>query len=55
MKGWNVCRFHGARGGQKAGEANSRYRHGFYTREAIAERRAVNDLIRESRRAASAV
>lgn len=43
------CRLHGGKspGGPK-GEANGMYRHGFYTSEAIRERRRINDLLRES-------
>ncbi len=42
VTGWNVCRFHGARGGRPA-------THGHYTKEAIAARRALGKLLRESR------
>ncbi len=38
----------GAHGsGAPKGERNGNYRHGFYTAEAIAERRAVTALIRK--------
>jgi hypothetical protein len=38
----------GAKGsGAPKGERNGHYRHGFYTAEAIAERRALKALIRE--------
>lgn len=49
VKGWTVCRFHGARGGAPKGEANGAYRHGLYTAEAIEERRTLRKLLRESR------
>lgn len=49
VTGWKVCRFHGARGGQPSGQANSRYIHGHYTNEAIALRRMVGVLCREAR------
>jgi hypothetical protein len=49
VRGWNVCRFHGARGGGPEGKRNGVYRHGMFTCEAIAMRRAVNQLMRESR------
>ena len=49
VRGWNVCRFHGARGGGPKGKRNSAYRHGMFTCEAIAMRRAVSELVRESR------
>lgn len=45
--GYNVCRFHGAKGGQKAGQGNAQYVHGFYTKVAIAERKGLNRLISE--------
>ncbi len=41
VTGWTVCRFHGARGGRPA-------THGHYTKEAIAGRRALRKLLRES-------
>jgi len=36
VKGFTVCRMHGARGGNRIGKENSNYRHGAYTREAKA-------------------
>jgi hypothetical protein len=53
VRGWTVCRFHGARGGAPKGEANG-YKHGLHTQEAIAERCALSDLLRQSRRAMAA-
>ena len=44
-----VCRFHGARAGAPTGEANGQYRHGRYTKVALAERRVVADLVREAK------
>jgi hypothetical protein len=49
VKGWAVCRFHGARGGAPKGERHGRYRYGLYTQSAIAERARVRDLIRAVR------
>ena len=49
VRGWKVCRFHGARGGGPKGERNGMYRHGQYTQEALKERQLVNDLIRQAR------
>ena len=49
VRGWSVCRFHGARGGGPRGAANGAYRHGLYTAEAIEERRRFSDIVRESR------
>jgi hypothetical protein len=51
VKGWAVCRFHGAGGGAPKGEANGSYKHGLYTQEAKAERRWVSDLLRQCRKA----
>lgn len=44
VRGWNVCRCHGARGGAPKGERHGLYRHGAYTGEAIAMRREVRAL-----------
>jgi hypothetical protein len=49
VNGWTVCRFHGARGGAPKGKRNGMYRHGLNTQEAMALRRSVSDLQRESR------
>ncbi|SPJ31477.1 hypothetical protein TRM7615_05020 [Falsiruegeria mediterranea M17] len=43
VKGWNVCRFHGARG---PGKANPAYKHGMRTRKWQEMRKAINDLVR---------
>ena len=51
VRGWSVCRFHGARGGAPKGKANGAYRHGLYTKEAIAERRLLSELLRQARQA----
>jgi hypothetical protein len=47
--GWAVCRCHGARGEAPTGRRNGRYRHGGFTKAALAERRAVSKLVREAR------
>jgi hypothetical protein len=49
VKGWRVCRVHGARGGAPKGSANSRYRHGLRTREAIEERRLLSQLMKQAK------
>ena len=51
VKGWTVCRFHGAGGGGPKGKRNGQYRHGRYTQEAIAERRWVSALLHQVREA----
>ena len=50
VRGWTVCRFHGARGGAPKDKANGAYKHGFYTQEAQAERRVLSKLVEESRK-----
>lgn len=47
VSGRKRCRMHGGAPGSGApkGDRNGNYRHGFYTTEAIAERRAVRTLI----------
>jgi hypothetical protein len=52
---WTVCRFHGARGGAPKGKANGSYKHGLHTEGARAERRLISDLLRQSRKAISAL
>ncbi len=49
MRGRTVCRFHGARGGAPKGKRNGNYQHGEDTRDAIAKRQAVADLVRAAR------
>ena len=46
VTGWSVCRFHGARGGGPKGRRNGNYKHGETTREALEDRRALNELLR---------
>ena len=50
VRGWTVCRFHGAGGGAPKGRANGSYRHGLHTKEAKTERRLLSDLLRQSRK-----
>jgi hypothetical protein len=45
VRGWNVCRFHGARGGAPEGEANGAWKHGRYSKAAKAERLLVKRLL----------
>ena len=49
VAGWIVCRFHGAGGGGPKGKGNGAYRHGLHTAEAVAERRALTDLLPEAK------
>jgi hypothetical protein len=46
VKGWTVCRFHGAGGGQSSGKANPAYKHGMRSREWEETRKAINNLAR---------
>ncbi len=55
VRGWAVCRFHGAGGGAPKGKANGAYKHGLYTQEARAERRLLSELLKLSRDAIAAV
>lgn len=48
VRGWNVCRMHGARGGHGPGKANPAYRHGMRTREWAEIRREINELTSHS-------
>ncbi|WP_353428896.1 hypothetical protein [Paracoccus denitrificans] len=49
VKGWTVCRMHGARSGAKPGPDHPNFRHGQRTKEAMALRAQVMALVRESR------
>jgi hypothetical protein len=49
MKGWPVCRFHGARGGAPKGAANGRFKHGKFTCEAVQQRRLLSALVRAAK------
>jgi len=46
VRGWSVCRMHGARGGAPEGDANGAFRHGLKTLEAAAWRQDIQDLLR---------
>ena len=50
VRGWNVCRMHGARGGALPGPANPNWRHGGRSGEAVAVRKMVNAMGREARK-----
>ncbi len=55
VRGWAVCRFHGARGRAPKGAQNGSYKHGLYMNEAIEERRALSALLRASRKSLDAL
>ena len=48
VRGWAVCRFHGARGGGPKGERNGMYRHGLYTKGSVEHRRRLGALLRQA-------
>ncbi len=52
VRGRRRCRMHGGADGSGApsGSRNGNYRHGFYTAEAIAERRVIRQWVRDSRK-----
>ncbi|MDP1534068.1 MAG: HGGxSTG domain-containing protein [Rubrivivax sp.] len=51
MRGKKRCRMHGGAPGSGAPRGNSNARkHGLFTREAIAERKQVHDLLGEARK-----
>lgn len=45
VKGWSVCRMHGARGGAPEGERNGMWRHGGRTKENDAIRKLTQALM----------
>jgi hypothetical protein len=51
VRGYRVCRFHGARGGAPEGRANGAYKHGLFTGEAMRERRLIQQLFAQCRKA----
>ena len=46
VRGYRVCRMHGARGGAPKGKKNGNFRHGGRTKEATSVRRYINELAR---------
>ena len=52
LKGWSVCRCHGARGGAPTGKRNGRYRHGERTKATQALRGEIAALCRMARQTA---
>jgi hypothetical protein len=48
VRGWAVCRMHGARGGHGPGKASPAYRNGSRTREAVHIRRWAMKLVRDA-------
>lgn len=50
VRGWKVCRMHGARGGAKPGPAHPSYRHGGRSQETVRLRAMVAEMTKESRK-----
>lgn len=50
MRGWRVCRVHGAGGGHMAGPSHPQWKHGGRSNEAEAIRNLVSALGREARK-----
>lgn len=46
VRGWTVCRMHGARGGHGHGKANPAFKHGVRGRKSVELRKAVNKLVK---------
>ena len=46
VKGYRVCRMHGAGGGAPEGKRNGNFRHGGRTKEANSASRYINELAR---------
>ena len=49
VRGWRVCRMHGAGGGQPAGKEHPNYRHGLRTKQMEEVRRLASFLSKEAR------
>lgn len=54
VKGWKVCRMHGARGGAPQGPANGNWMHGGRSREVAEIRRIGTELARQAKGALGA-
>ena len=46
VRGWNVCRFHGAGGGAPRGPAHGNYKHGGRSKELLEAKRLIAELQR---------
>lgn len=55
VRGWSVCRMHGARGGAPYGSGNGRWRTGARTKATDALARALAELVRQARATAAAI
>ena len=48
VRGYSVCRFHGARGGAPKGKANGAWKHGHYSEAAKVERFLLKRLLKDA-------
>lgn len=55
VRGWRVCRMHGARGGAPTGRAHGAWRHGGRSQQAVGMRRLVAELGRMARETEHAI
>jgi len=46
VRGWRVCRVHGAGGGAPSGKAHPNYKHGLRSRVWTEMRKQINELVR---------
>lgn len=49
VTGWSVCRLHGAGGGAPGGVANGNFKTGYWTKEAMLQRKLFRILLRHYR------
>lgn len=49
VRGWRVCRMHGAGGGHAPGPEHPAWKHGMRSEERTDERRMLNEFVREAR------
>ena len=50
VRGWRVCRMHGAGGGQPSGNSHPSWKHGLRSMEWTEMRKQINELMREAQR-----
>lgn len=55
VRGWKVCRMHGAGGGANPGKAHPNYQHGERSIEAVALRALIAEITRDARKAQTAI
>jgi hypothetical protein len=55
VRGWAVCRMHGAGGGAPSGPAHPNYRHGLRSREMQSVRRMISVLCKDAKETANEI